>query len=106
MTLLLANALYLRRSKSLSQGWNWCLCVGGTATSKYTKAEINSQWSGDTFDYLLVLAQENHCHVQESIQQKSFQRQFLFVARKELTFSVKKENVFFVLFFCFFYLVW
>lgn len=62
---------------------------------------------GDTFDYLLVLAQENHCHVQEFIQQNSFQRQFLIVARKESTFSVqkKKEDVFFIVrgFFYLFY---
>lgn len=67
---------------------------------------VGSGGQGDTFDYLLVLAQENHCHVQEFIQQNSFQRQFLIVARKESTFLVqkKKEDVFFIVrgFFLFF----
>lgn len=47
--------------------------VGGAATSCCTEAEIKSWWrgegprgrQGDTFDYPLVLAQENHCRVEK-----------------------------------------
>lgn len=110
VTLLLANALFLCRSKSLSQGWNWCLCVGGTATRKYTKAEINSQWrgavgGGDIFDYLLVFGQRESLSCR-GIYSAKFISEAIFVScSKGVDFLGKKRKClfyfqrFFLLFF-------
>lgn len=48
--------------KHLQHG-NQCPCVGGAESPKK-----QSLVGDDTFDYLFVLAQENHCQVQKMVQ--------------------------------------